>query len=387
LAADLKAAGVNAWLDTRDIAPGHEWDRAIEAALAKIPCMILILSPSSAASRNVRDEISFAIDSGKEIFPVLYRACELPLQVRRLQYVDFRDDYEAGRAALIAKLTGVSAPTRESSVPARRRWPLFAAALSLLSIAVLFWVLRPQPVVRQSASLPESMEAKSSSTAPSTPVIENHTTPPNIAQIEAAARSQRSKASPSKAASNSESRPEEAGLRLEIQNMKQATPNLAPDQPRWNGEPVWCDTAVFDLLVAHNRTVPDPLLVNDLGIRTERVAARLPDSVDCSIDTLNSKPFGIVVVNQYSFDLSAAGLSGRFIKSGRMGDASPVNPDSLLQVGGEKLAITLQPNETATPFNISVHTRAPGLYRVWFTAGYDESGPHRAKSQSFLLAK
>jgi hypothetical protein len=361
LAADLKAAGVSAWLDTRDIAPGHEWDRAIETALAKIPRMILILSPASAASRNVRDEVSFAIDSGKEIFPVLYQTCELPLQVRRLQYVDFRDDYETGRATLVAKLSGVSAPIRESPVPVRRRWPFMTAALSLLAIAVLFWVLRPKPVVRQSARLPEPNEAKSMSTGPGTPVVENHTTP--------------------------QSRPAEAGLRLEIQNMKQATPILAPNQPRWNGEPIWCDTAVFDLLVAHNRTVPDALLVNDLGIRTEAVAAKLPDSVDCSIDTLNSKPFGIVVVNQYSFDLSAAGLSGRFIKSGRIGDASPVNPDSLLQVGGEKLAITLQPNETATPFNISVHTRAPGLYRVWFTAGYDESGPHRAKSQSFLLAK
>jgi hypothetical protein len=172
LAADLKTAGINAWLDTRDIALGHEWDRAIETALAKIPRMILILSPSSAASRNVRDEISFAIDSGKEIFPVLYRTCELPLQVRRLQYVDFRDDYEAGRATLIAKLTGVSAPASESALPARSRWPMFAAALGLLCIALLFWVLRPKPVLRQSANSPESTEAKSSSTAPSTPVVD-----------------------------------------------------------------------------------------------------------------------------------------------------------------------------------------------------------------------
>jgi len=169
--------------------------------------------------------------------------------------------------------------------------------------------------------------------------------------------------------------------------MKQPTPIVAPDQPRWNGEPVWCDTAVFNLLVAHNRTVPDPLLVNDVGIYMERIAAAVPDSVDCSIDTLNSKPFGIVKVKQYEFDVSAAGLSGRFIKSGRLGDASPVSPDSLLRVGGEKLAITLQPNEPATSFNITVHARATGLYRVWFTADYDESGPHKAKSQSFLLAK
>jgi hypothetical protein len=199
LAADLKTAGISAWLDTRDIPPGREWDRAIEAALAKIPRMILILSPSSAASRNVRDEISFAIDSGKEIFPVLYRTCELPLQVRRLQYVDFRDDYEAGRAALIAKLTGVSAPASASAVPARSRWPLFAAALSLLCIALLFSVLRPKPVFRQSANSPESTEAKSSSTAPGTPVVENQATPPNTAQLDAAARSDGSKASPSKA--------------------------------------------------------------------------------------------------------------------------------------------------------------------------------------------
>jgi len=199
LAADLKTAGINAWLDNRDIALGQEWDRAIEAALAKIPRMILILSPSSAASRNVRDEISFAIDSGKEIFPVLYRTCELPLQVRRLQYVDFRDDYEAGRAALIAKLTGVGAPASASAVPARSRWPLFAASLSLLCIALLFWVLRPKPVLRQSANSPESTEAKSSSTAPGTPAVENQATPPKTAQPDAAARSDGSKASPSRA--------------------------------------------------------------------------------------------------------------------------------------------------------------------------------------------
>ena len=57
LAQDLKAAGANVWLDQTDITPGHPWDNAIEDALTNAPEMLVILSPGSAKSQNVRDEI------------------------------------------------------------------------------------------------------------------------------------------------------------------------------------------------------------------------------------------------------------------------------------------------------------------------------------------
>ena len=104
LAEDLKAAGANVWLDQLDIEPGQEWDSAIESALIQSPRMLLILSPSSVKSGNVRNEISFALDERKIIIPVLYRDCTVPLQLRRVQHVDFRADYARGLKALLKSL-------------------------------------------------------------------------------------------------------------------------------------------------------------------------------------------------------------------------------------------------------------------------------------------
>src|SRR5208337_5468641 len=73
LAGDLKAAGAAVWLDQLDIAPGQRWARAVQDALNDCPRMLVILSPASVDSRNVEDEVSFALEERKEVIPVLYR--------------------------------------------------------------------------------------------------------------------------------------------------------------------------------------------------------------------------------------------------------------------------------------------------------------------------
>ena len=55
LANDLRVAGVNIWLDQLDIPPGARWDRAVEDALETCGRLLIILSPTSAGSENVRD--------------------------------------------------------------------------------------------------------------------------------------------------------------------------------------------------------------------------------------------------------------------------------------------------------------------------------------------
>ena len=104
LAQDLKAAGIQVWLDQMDIRPGHEWDDAIEAALTGATRVILVLSPTSVASRNVRNEIAVALDEGKAIIPILYLDCVTPLQLRRVQHIDFRSDYAQGFSSLLKHL-------------------------------------------------------------------------------------------------------------------------------------------------------------------------------------------------------------------------------------------------------------------------------------------
>jgi hypothetical protein len=104
LAEDLKAAGAVVWIDQLDIEPGKEWDNAIEDAVTQCPRMLLILTAASVKSKKVRNEIAFALDEGKTIIPVLYQDCVVPLQLRRIQHVDFRTDYARGLKALLKTL-------------------------------------------------------------------------------------------------------------------------------------------------------------------------------------------------------------------------------------------------------------------------------------------
>jgi hypothetical protein len=115
LARELKAAGFPIWLDQLDIPTGARWDDEIEKALRECGIFMVILTPASIASDNTKDEIGYAIDHGKRILPVLLEDCEIPLRLRRFQYVDFtRMNYTEGvRSAkeLLARLV------EEKSVP------------------------------------------------------------------------------------------------------------------------------------------------------------------------------------------------------------------------------------------------------------------------------
>jgi len=92
IAKDLRSAGFDIWLDQFDIPTGARWDDELEKALDDCSIFLIILSPESSKSQNVRDEIGYAIDAGKHILPVLIKNCKIPLRLRRFQFVDFTDD-------------------------------------------------------------------------------------------------------------------------------------------------------------------------------------------------------------------------------------------------------------------------------------------------------
>lgn len=121
LAKELKAAGFPIWLDQLDIPAGARWDDEIEKALRECGIFMTILTPAFIASENAKDEVGYAIDHGKRIFPVLLEECEVPLRLRRFQYVDFTSmNYDQGVSAakeLLAKLI------KEESIPAPARVP------------------------------------------------------------------------------------------------------------------------------------------------------------------------------------------------------------------------------------------------------------------------
>ncbi|MDX1377307.1 MAG: TIR domain-containing protein [Anaerolineales bacterium] len=89
LAKELKASGFLVWLDQLDIPTGARWDDEIEKALTNCEIFMVILTPQSIASHNVKDEIGYAIDSNKRILPILLEQANVPFRLRRFQYVDF----------------------------------------------------------------------------------------------------------------------------------------------------------------------------------------------------------------------------------------------------------------------------------------------------------
>jgi len=174
LAADLKAAGANVWIDQLDIEAGLPWDTQVGDALARCPRLIVVLSPVSIKSDNVGDEVGYALSKQKRIIPVLYRDCETPFRLARLQHIDFRTDYahalpqlvKALSAAQAAEATEQPQPTEPeaprrlvgaistliSKLPLWARIAVSAAALlivALISYAVWHWRLTQTPTEAQ----------------------------------------------------------------------------------------------------------------------------------------------------------------------------------------------------------------------------------------------
>lgn len=97
LACELKSDGFSVWMDQFDIPTGSRWDDEIEKALRGSQIFLFIMTPASIASENARDEVGYAMDHGMRILPVLLEECEIPLRLRRLQYVDFtRKNFNEG---------------------------------------------------------------------------------------------------------------------------------------------------------------------------------------------------------------------------------------------------------------------------------------------------
>jgi len=117
LASDLRAKGADVWLDQLDIEAGSRWDTAVEGALGRSARLLVLLTPKSVASQNVLDEVSYALDEGKAVLPVLVEPCAIPMRMRRLHYVDFTRGYEAGVARLLTTL-GVTQPSTAAAPPA-----------------------------------------------------------------------------------------------------------------------------------------------------------------------------------------------------------------------------------------------------------------------------
>lgn len=123
----LKDAGLVPWYSKDDIRTAEYWERQILAALNRCAWFLIVLSPRSAASEWVKDELHWAIANRENrIIPVLIGQCELHdfhIRLSRIEFANWLADREKARKRIIDVVCrGGSMDPGDSTKATPRRW-------------------------------------------------------------------------------------------------------------------------------------------------------------------------------------------------------------------------------------------------------------------------
>jgi hypothetical protein len=91
LAAALREAGFQTWVDFENLKPGERWKEAIDRALSRADALLFCLSPMSVESAWANVELKLAIAKKIRIIPIIIRGVSLdtlPHQVREVHALD-----------------------------------------------------------------------------------------------------------------------------------------------------------------------------------------------------------------------------------------------------------------------------------------------------------
>ena len=118
LCRDLEAVGFEVWMDVEKLVPGSRWQEEIEEALREAQVVVSLLSPHAVRRGSDSDPTdSFCLDelalarAGRPptpVVPAMVAACEPPLIIYRLDYVDLlasqqsEDEYRRGFDRLVS---------------------------------------------------------------------------------------------------------------------------------------------------------------------------------------------------------------------------------------------------------------------------------------------
>jgi len=156
LVSKLEAEGYNVWLDYRVLIPGTPWKGQIEKGLQEADTVLLVVSKASLASKYVALEWQHFLETNKRFILLIFEAVDLPKELEKYEWVDFRSSYTAGLHELFSQLkqpvqeehpvpeTGFRAPT---IVWVAITVSVLVALLSLSEIWTIFipWILVPLP--------------------------------------------------------------------------------------------------------------------------------------------------------------------------------------------------------------------------------------------------
>lgn len=156
LVSKLEAEKYNVWLDYRVLIPGTPWKEQIAKGLNDSDTVLLVVSKASLASQYVALEWRHFLEAHQRVILLIFEAVDLPPELEKYEWVDFRGSYQAGLKELFSQLKQPIVeehPVPESGfkVPGII-WVAFALSIivafsSLYVIWTLFlpWILVPLP--------------------------------------------------------------------------------------------------------------------------------------------------------------------------------------------------------------------------------------------------
>ncbi len=156
LVSKLEDKKYKVWLDYRVLIPGTPWAGQIDKGLKEADTVLLVVSKASLASEFVALEWRHFLETNKRVILLIFEAVDVPTELEKYEWVDFRGDYKAGLEELFSQL---EKPIQEEHpVPEagfKAPWVVWAtiafsvvvAVISLGAIWTLFipWFLIPLP--------------------------------------------------------------------------------------------------------------------------------------------------------------------------------------------------------------------------------------------------
>jgi hypothetical protein len=118
---ELEKHGVHAWTDRRQLRIGEKFAAPIAEAIEVSDAFLVVRSPHAVSSTYVNREIQHALECARrdgkpQVYPLLLRSCDIPVEIRELTWGDFRSEFERPFRLLLASLRGEHADM-ESSRP------------------------------------------------------------------------------------------------------------------------------------------------------------------------------------------------------------------------------------------------------------------------------
>ncbi len=124
----LRACGVQPWLDEEDLLPGQDWQHEIPKAVQEADVVIVCLSQNATTKAGyIREEIEFALDEADKqpagsifLIPVRLEECDVPERLSRWQWVNLYQERGDERLMRALKRRAKTLDLAEPMVPTSR---------------------------------------------------------------------------------------------------------------------------------------------------------------------------------------------------------------------------------------------------------------------------